>query len=379
MRPSLLLYLRHVSACLLLLSAAASSLADTATTSETNSGLQAKTSTQQQPGALDKNEAYVNFSESPEVDQFLDDMVSKHGFERAALNTLFSQMRHIDSAIQLMKPAPPGKPKNWQAYRRRFVEPVRISAGVRFWNDNADALARAQKEYGVPADIIVAIIGVETVYGRVTGNFRVLDALATLAFDYPETPTRKARMAFFRGELESALLISREQAIDPLSLLGSYAGAIGLPQFMPSSIIQYAVDFDGDGQIDLRNSTQDAIGSVAHFLSMHGWQRNDPGALVYAAQVSPEQAWKRFIDVALAATVSQNELRDAGVSTDLLLPPDMLFGLVNLQNGLEATEYWLGTNNFFAITHYNRSYFYAMSVIDLARAIKLAGKFDLEL
>jgi membrane-bound lytic murein transglycosylase B len=253
MRPSLLLYLRHVSACLLLLSAAASSLADTATTSETNSGLQAKTSTQQQPGALDKNEAYVNFSESPEVDQFLDDMVSKHGFERAALNTLFSQMRHIDSAIQLMKPAPPGKPKNWQAYRRRFVEPVRISAGVRFWNDNADALARAQKEYGVPADIIVAIIGVETVYGRVTGNFRVLDALATLAFDYPETPTRKARMAFFRGELESALLISREQAIDPLSLLGSYAGAIGLPQFMPSSIIQYAVDFDGDGQIDLRN------------------------------------------------------------------------------------------------------------------------------
>ncbi len=321
----------------------------------------------------------MNFVDSPEVGQFVDDMTSKHGFERAALTKLFAQVRHVDSAIKLMKPAPPGKPKNWQAYRQRFVERTRISAGVRFWNDNAKALARAQKQYGVPAEIIVAIIGVETVYGQVTGNFRVLDALTTLAFDYPETPTREARMAFFRGELESALLISREQAIDPLSLLGSYAGAIGLPQFMPSSIIKYAVDFDGDGHIDLRNSTQDAIGSVAHFLTMHGWQRNDPGTLVYAAHVSPEQAWKRFIDVALAATLHQHELLEAGVSTDLPLPPGMMFGLVDLQNGLEATEYWLGTNNFFAITQYNRSYFYAMSVLELARAVRLAGGFGLDL
>lgn len=315
---------------------------------------------------------YVNFAEWQEVGQFIDEMAARHGFERAALATLMGQVRYVDATIQLIKPAPPGKPKNWQAYSALFIEPVRIEAGVRFWNEYAGALARAEAVYGVPAEIIVGIIGVETVYGRNTGRFRVLDALTTLAFSYPETPNRAARMAFFRGELESALLYARRNGIDPLSLLGSYAGAIGLPQFMPSSIIEYATDFDGDGHIDLRNSAVDAIGSVASFLSRHGWQRNDPGPVVYQATVSPARSWEALLGAGLEATFQEKDLAAAGVSSPSPLPAGMLFGLVDLQNGAEPTEYWLATRNFFAITQYNRSYFYAMSVVELGRAVRLS-------
>ena len=222
------------------------------------------------PAKFDFEGEFVNYASWTEVRAFLDEMAAKHGFDRAELDVLIGKVRYVDTTVQLMKPAPPGKPKNWQAYSARFIEPVRINAGVKFWNENAEALARAERDYGVPANIIVGIIGVETVYGRNTGRFRVLDALTTLAFSYPESPNRTARMAFFKGELENALLFARKDGIDPLTLLGSYAGAIGLPQFMPSSIMKYAVDFDGDSHIDLRNSTADAIGSVAHFLVEHG-------------------------------------------------------------------------------------------------------------
>ena len=320
------------------------------------------------PPKVDYSGEYVNFGSWKEVSLFLDDMVSRHGFDRAALDTLFAQVRHVDAAIQLIKPAPPGKPKNWQAYSKRFVEPVRINAGVRFWNEHAATLARAQSEYGVPAEIIAGIIGVETVYGRNTGRFRVLDTLTTLAFDYPPAPSRTARMAFFRAELESTLLLARQNGIDPLALLGSYAGAVGLPQFMPSSILKHAVDFDGDGSIDLRNSIPDAIGSVANFLQQHGWQAGP--APVYRATVSPERTWEKLTGLGLQATLSADVLRAAGVTSDAALPPGMLFGLVDLQNGAEPTEYWLASNNFFTITLYNRSYFYAMSVLDLGRAVR---------
>jgi membrane-bound lytic murein transglycosylase B len=177
-------------------------------------------------------------------------------------------------------------------------------------------------------------------------------------------------MAFFRGELENALVYARDNGIDPLSLLGSYAGAVGLPQFMPSSIIKFGVDFDGDGRVDLRGSPSDAIGSVAHFLTEHGWKRDMPGPAVYPAAVSSNQAWEPFINQGLSAKLTQDELFSAGVSTAQDLPPGMLFGLVDLQNGSEPTEYYLGTDNFFAITQYNRSYFYAMSVIELGRAVR---------
>ncbi len=340
--------------------------------SPAHAGAPAAAAPKAKPAKVDYEGEFVNFAEWKEVGAFLDEMVRKHQFERAALDALMAKVRYVETTVQLMKPAPPGKPKNWQAYRQRFVEPVRIDAGVQFWNDNAEALARAESVYGVPAEIIVGIIGVETVYGRNTGRFRVLDALTTLAFSYPDTPTRAARMAFFREELESALLFARSNEIDPLSLLGSYAGAVGLPQFMPSSIIRYAVDFDGDGHIDLRGSPSDAIGSVANFLVQHGWKKELAAPFAYPVGVAPGRAWEPFLGRGLEATATEEELAAAGVAGGTLLPRGMLFGLVDLQNGAEATEYWLGTTNFFAITQYNRSYFYAMSVLDLGHAVHLA-------
>lgn len=331
-----------------------------------------KTAAKKTPAKFDFEGDDVNYASWQEVRSFLDDIAARDGFDRAELDTLIAKVRYVDTAVQLMKPAPPGKPKNWQAYSARFIEPVRINAGVKFWDENAEALARAEREYGVPAEIIVGIIGVETVYGRNTGRFRVLDALATLAFSYPESPSRAARMAFFKGELENALLFARKDGIDPLTLLGSYAGAIGLPQFMPSSIMKYAVDFDGDSHIDLRNSTADAIGSVANFLIQHGWKRDDPVLITYPATVSPNRAWEKFIGQGLEAKYRLDELQAAGVSSVANPPQNALFGLIDLQNGSEATEYSLASNNFFAITQYNRSYFYAMSVIDLGKAVRKA-------
>ncbi|MDB5764149.1 MAG: mltB [Herminiimonas sp.] len=322
--------------------------------------------------ALDAEDAgeFVNFGQWKEVNDFIDHMVATHGFNRTELEAILGKVRYVDSAIQLIKPPPPGRPKNWRAYRARFVEPMRINAGVAFWDANADALARAEAEYGVPAEIIVGIIGVETVYGRNTGNFRVMDAVTTLAFAYPDTPTRAARMSYFRGELENVLLFARDSGIDPFSLLGSYAGAIGWPQFMPSSIRQFAVDFNGDRKIDLRNSPVDAIGSVANFLIKHGWKSGEP--IVFPATISSNEgnSWETFIGQGLEAKFKLDDLKAAGVLPGMETPADMLFGLVDLQNGAEPTEYWLGANNFFAITQYNRSFFYAMSVIDLGRAVK---------
>jgi membrane-bound lytic murein transglycosylase B len=333
----------------------------------------AKTSKVATPArTVDYTGEQVNFGEWKAVSEFADEMASNHGFDRNELKALISQVHFVESAVQLVKPGPPGKPKNWHAYSSRFIEPVRIDAGVKFWNENADALARAEAQYGVPAEVIVGIIGVETVYGRNTGRFRVVDALTTLAFAYPEAPNRAVRMAFFRGELENTLLLARKYNMDPLSLLGSFAGAVGLPQFMPGSILKYAVDFDGDGLVDLRASPVDAIGSVANFLTQHGWQRDQPGPVVYPATVSPSRTWEAFIGQGLSAKFGADELQAAGVASNAALPAGMLFGLVDLQNGAEPTEYWLATNNFFAITHYNRSYFYAMSVVELGRAVRLS-------
>jgi membrane-bound lytic murein transglycosylase B len=321
----------------------------------------------------DESGEFANFTQWKEVADFIDQMVSKHGFDRAEMESTFKKVRYIERAIQLMKPAPPGRPKNWAAYRARFVEPVRINAGVAFWDAHADVLRRAEEQYGIPAEIIVGIIGVETVYGRNTGNFRVLDAVTTLAFDYPDTPTRAARMAYFRGEVEHILLFAREAGIDPFSLFGSYAGAVGWPQFMPGSIRKFAIDFSGDGVIDLRNSPVDAIGSVANFLMQHGWKRGEP--IVFPATVFASEGganWDAFIGKGLEAKYRLDELKAAGILPSPEAPADMMFGLVDLQNGEQATEYWLGANNFFAITKYNRSYFYAMSVVDLGRAVRAA-------
>lgn len=262
-------------------------------------------------------EEFVSFVQWREVNEFIDQLVAKHAFNRAELESLIGKTRYIERTIQLVKPAPPGQPKNWRAYRARFVEPVRIKAGVQFWETHAEALARAEAQYKVPAEIIVGIIGVESVYGRHTGSFRVMDVLTTLAFAYPDTPNRAARMAFFRGEVENTLLLARETGIDPFSLFGSYAGAIGWPQFMPGSIRRYAVDFDGDRQIDLRGSPVDAIGSVANFLVQHGWQPDGP--LVFPATVTGDgvNRWADLIGRGLVADLRLDELKATGVACDL--------------------------------------------------------------
>lgn len=317
---------------------------------------------------------FVHFSQWKEVAEFIEKMGDQHGFDKAQLAASFDQTRYLESAIQLIKPAPPGKPKNWKAYRARFVENVRIENGIAFWDKYADALARAEAQYGVPPEIIVGLIGVETIYGHHTGNFRVMDALTTLAFAYPDTPTRLTRMEFFRSELENMLLLARESGLDPFSFKGSYAGAIGLPQFMPGSIRKFAVDFDGDGTIDLLASPVDAIGSVANYLALHGWKKGQPTA--FPATLANEEADPGALNTALAqglkASFSLKEIRAIASSASPDMPEQLLYGLVDLQNGNEPTEYWLATDNFFAIAKYNRSYFYAMSVIDLGKVIAVA-------
>jgi membrane-bound lytic murein transglycosylase B len=311
----------------------------------------------------------VDYHQSKAVNSFIDYMVDTHGFKRSELELIFDQVEFNSKSLQLIKPAPVTKPKNWSAYRARFIDPIRIQAGVKFWNKYEDALIRAEKQYGVPAQIIVGIIGIETVFGRNVGTFRVVDVLATLGFAYPATPNRDTRMEYFRGELEHVLLFARESGIDPFSLRGSYAGAIGWPQFMPSSIRQYAVDYEDKGKIDLRNSPVDAIGSVANFLSKHGWEQGLP--LVFPAKIINDHP-ETMLATELTAASTLQQLADVAVPTKEDMPTQLLYGLIDLQNGTDPTEYWFATQNFFAITKYNRSYFYAMSVIELGKAVCVA-------
>ena len=319
----------------------------------------------EEPAPLSDSEIIpVDFTNSGPVNDFMEFMVSRHGFSHDQLVQIFSKVQFSTRSIELIKPAPVTKPKNWAAYRARFIEPKRVRAGLEFWNKYADTLNRAEQQYGVPAQIIVGIIGIETLYGKTVGKFRLMDVLSTLSFAYPNTPNRDARMAYFLGELEQTLLFARESGIDPFSLMGSYAGALGWPQFMPSSVRQYGVDFDGDGKIDLRNSPEDAIGSVANFLAQHGWIRDLP--LVFPATVVSDHP-ESMITKELESTFTLQQL--AVVATTANAPNQLLYGLVDLQNGDNPTEYWLATHDFFAITKYNRSYFYAMSVIELGKAV----------
>lgn len=331
-----------------------------------------KTALKKTPKAsTDVKADHVHYNEWKDVIAFQDYMVNKHQFDKKQLTSIFEETRYIESAVQLMKPAPPGQAKNWQAYRNRFVETRRINAGVAFWNENEATLKRAENLYGVPAEIIVGLIGVETFYGKYTGNFRVFDALTTLAFSYPETPNKEKRQEYFKSELEQMLLWTREKNEDLFSFKGSYAGAIGLCQFMPSSIRAYAIDFDGDEHINLRESAADAIGSVANYLAIHGWNKSLP--LVYPAKIIDEANTSPQINVALSqglkATYLLNELNHIAKPVQENTPDNIQFGLVDLQNGDQATQYWYATNNFYAITYYNRSYFYAMSVIELGKEI----------
>ncbi|MDW8469997.1 MAG: lytic murein transglycosylase B [Burkholderiales bacterium] len=310
------------------------------------------------PAAAQGERAYVA---RPDVRAFVREMVERHAFVAAELESLFSRVRRQEPVLRAIAPPSDPRERSWRLYRERFVNALRIAEGIEFWRRHEAALARAAAEHGVPEEIIVAIIGVETFYGRRAGTFRVIDALATLAFDYPP------RAAYFRAELEQFLLFARERDLDVFSVRGSYAGAIGIPQFMPGSYRRWAVDFDGDGAADLVASPADAVGSVANFLRAHGWRRGEPVAL--AAQVSGE-AHRAMLAAGVEPRFAFADLARYGVEARATLPLDTPVALVELASPGAPSEYRLGLANFYALTRYNRSSFYAAAVQDLARELR---------
>jgi membrane-bound lytic murein transglycosylase B len=303
----------------------------------------------------------------PEVQAFAQELASRNGLApRAVLNAL-SGARYSATAARLIAPAPGRKiTRSWVAYRTRMVDPKRIRWGAEFWGQNIDTLQRAQATYGVPASIIVAIIGVETLYGRNMGDFSVLNVLTTLAFDYPD-PSKPERAAMFREQLGDFLLLVLQGRL-PLDTVGSYAGAVGMPQFMPSSIMQYAVAGAGGGPIDLTGNPADAILSVANYLHAHGWL---PGVPVFAPVQLPPDA-QRLVDGGLAPTLSWPQLVQAGASARAPGAwQDVPLGVIDLPEEAAGTvEYRTATPNFYAITQYNHSYFYATAVADLAATLQ---------
>jgi membrane-bound lytic murein transglycosylase B len=281
---------------------------------------------------------------------------------------VLSRARFKESVTRYIMPPPAGTAKNWTAYRARFVEPIRIRAGQQFWREHRETLARAELEYGVPAPVIVGVLGVETIYSRQMGNFRALDALATLSLDFPRG--RSDRSDFFKSELGHLLKWCQDNQVEPESVMASYAGAIGMPQFMPSSIRRYAVDYDKDGRIDLQRSADDAIGSVAHYLAEQGWLQGAPSFFEVTPPMDPDELKKLLApDILPSFTVA--EMRDAGAG---LSDEGQRFAgklaLVALQNGDNPPIYVAGTPNFYAITRYNQSSYYALAVAQLGEAVR---------
>ena len=304
--------------------------------------------------------AATQYAGRKDVRRFIAQMVDKHGFVREELRTLFSRARFQPAIIKAITPPTGGRAGSWQAYRALFLTRGRIQAGVEFRERQREALARAAELYGVPEEIIVAIIGVETAYGRNTGNYRVIDALTTLAFDYPP------RAEFFRAELEHYLLYARDAGVDTLGIKGSYAGAIGIPQFMPGSYRRYAVDLDGDGKQDLSGSFADAIGSVANFLQAHGWETGQPVA--FAARVQGGN-YRKLVDAGIKPIYRYGDRgvwrQRSGETRRMPLRPDRTG-----RRGRRAIPG--GPHQLLVLTRYNRSSLYAAAVIELAQAVKSA-------
>ncbi|MCB1675052.1 MAG: lytic murein transglycosylase B [Halioglobus sp.] len=302
-----------------------------------------------------------NYADHPAALALVDEMVREQGFDRQQLLQVFAQARRQERILEAIA-RPAEKTKPWYEYREIFLNRKREAQGLEFYARHRDTLLRAERETGVPAEIIVAIIGVETYYGRVAGSYRVIDALSTLAFDYPR------RSDFFTGELRSYLLLTRDQGFDPLLLKGSYAGAMGYGQFMPSSFLAYAVDFDGDGIVDIWNNPVDAIGSVANYFKRHGWRAGE--TVVVAADVRGDVPAEWFVrsrsDLVPEHTVAA--FIEAGVVPRQPVDPQALAIAMDFE--LErGVEYWLGLHNFYVITRYNHSAMYAMSVYQLSRRL----------
>ena len=299
-----------------------------------------------------------DYEGSPQVAEFVGEMTRDYGFAGEQLMGVFREVERKQSILDaISRPAERVKP--WKEYRPMFITDARIARGVDFWRQHEAALARAEQEYGVPAQVIVSIIGVETFFGRNTGNYRVIDALSTLGFDYPP------RADFFRKELREYLLLAREEQLDPLTLKGSYAGAMGLPQFMPSSFRAFAVDFDGDGHINIWNDPDDAIGSVASYFKRHGWVAGD--GVVSRAQVRGERV-DDGLSPGIEPVMTVGQLRALGWSSHDALRDDLSVTAFRL-DGEFGPEYWIGLKNFYAITRYNRSVMYAMAVHQLSEML----------
>lgn len=306
-----------------------------------------------------------DFANNPNAQQFIDKMVNKHGFDRQQLQEILSQAKRLDSVLRLMdnqapttSVKPPSGPNGaWLRYRKKFITPDNVQNGVVFWNQYEDALNRAWQVYGVPPEIIVGIIGVETRWGRVMGKTRILDALATLSFNYPR------RAEYFSGELETFLLMARDEQDDPLNLKGSFAGAMGYGQFMPSSYNQYAVDFSGDGHINLWDPV-DAIGSVANYFKAHGWVKGDQVAVMANGQAPG-------LPNGFKTKYSISQLAAAGLTPQQPLGNHQQASLLRLDVGT-GYQYWYGLPNFYTITRYNHSTHYAMAVWQLGQAVALA-------
>ncbi len=306
-----------------------------------------------------------------DVREFIDELAREHDFSRATLRRWFSDVRYQSKIVEAMQ-RPLLEPPKWYEYAPQFLSPARIEDGVAFWRAHEAALARADKEFGVPPEIIVAIIGVETFYGRNTGNYRIIDALSTLAFDYPR------RATYFRGELREFLLLSRSEGFSPLTPKGSFAGALGVPQFMPGSVRRYAVDFDGDRHIDLWRSDDDAIGSVANYLARHDWLRGQPVWSRATVAASQRDTALSKLDGGISERRPLAAWNADGVASERL--PDPMapepVGLLALEeapdaNG-ESMSLWIAFPNFYVITRYNKSRLYAAAVTSLAESIRAA-------
>ena len=306
--------------------------------------------------------AHADYTGREDVSAFISEIAERNRLDPVPIAAALSRASYNQRVVELIKPPVSRTIRSWQRYRSRFIERSRIEAGLRTWSQYERLLRRAEKEYGVPAEIILGILGVETIYGRNTGNFETLSALATLAFDYPP------RAELFRSELEALFLLANEQRRDPASYVGSYAGAIGWPQFLPSSIRRYAVDFDGDGKIDFDSDAADAIGSIANYLHQYGWVPGTPIAV--RARLRPGTDPAPLVHAGIEPTLTPAQLTEAGVRPLAGSSPAENVALIDLETPGADTEYWLGYRNFYVITRYNRSSFYAMSVFQLAQALR---------
>ncbi|NLO55415.1 MAG: lytic murein transglycosylase B [Gammaproteobacteria bacterium] len=304
------------------------------------------------------------YAQHPLVGPFIEEMNAEYGFVSESLQSLFAQAERKQTILDAIS-RPAERVKLWKEYRPIFITQARVDKGVEFWAKNQEALQRAEQEYGVPAEFIVAIIGVETIYGGNTGSHRVIDALSTLAFDYPP------RAPFFRQQLKEYLLLTREEQVNPLSFKGSYAGAMGLPQFMPGSFRAYAVDFDNDGHIDIWQNPSDAVGSVANYFIQHGWQ---PGQqVVVRADIKSAATADKGLSDSLDPKVTVEQLKGIGWTPRTPVAQDAQVTAFRL-DAEQGPEYWIGLANFHAITRYNRSVMYAMAVNELAELLAASRK-----